>query len=139
MPNSDLSKKEIRYFNIAKEKALLSDHRCKIGAVVVYKHKIISWGRNSAINTDIIQAQLDSIKYNCPCEGKLHAESDALIYFIKKGISLKGAEIYVYRKLANGNSAMARPCSSCMKLIRQCGIRKIHYTTNDGFATEILM
>ena len=33
---------------------------------------------------------------------------------------------------------MARPCASCMGLIRKLGIRYINYTTEDGIAVCIL-
>lgn len=131
-----MTKKEIKYFNIAKSVSDLSDHKYKLGAIVIYKHRIISSGYNSSTNTDALQAKLDMHKYHCDCAGKLHAESDALLYFIKRRINLSGAEIYVYRQKANGALGMARPCSSCLKLIKQCGIKKIHYTTDDGYAIE---
>lgn len=133
-----MTKKEIKYFNIAKSVSELSDHRYKLGAIVIYKHRIISSGYNSSTNTDALQAKLDMHKYHCDCVGKLHAESAALLYYVKRHIDLSGAEIYVYRQKADGTKGMARPCSSCMKLIKQCGIKKIHYTTDDGFVKEIL-
>lgn len=133
-----VTKKEIKYFNIAKSVSELSDHKYKLGAIVIYKHRIISSGYNSSTNTDALQAKLDKNKYKCDCVGKLHAESAALIYFIKRHISLSGAEIYVYRRKADGTIGMARPCSSCMELIKQCGIRKVHYTTDDGYAVELI-
>lgn len=42
-----LSKRERAYFNSAKSIAELSDHRCKLGCVVVDGHRIISSGHNS--------------------------------------------------------------------------------------------
>ena len=48
--------------------------------------------------------------------------------------------IYIYRiKMSNKNGfGMARPCLSCMGLIKELGIREINYTTEDGFASETL-
>ena len=31
---------------------------------------------------------------------------------------------------------MSRPCQSCQKLIKDLGIRIVHYTTDNGYATE---
>lgn len=127
---------EMAYFNAAKAVSKLSDYRFHLGAVVVNHHRIIGSGFNSATRTDIIQARLDQKKYGCFCEGRLHAESSALIPFIKRRINLSGASIYVYRELKDGTPAMARPCSSCFELIKKCGIKKVYYTTNNGFCRE---
>ena len=45
-------------------------------------------------------------------------------------------ELYVYRENTFG-LAMSRPCGARMKAIDDLGIKKIHYTTNGGFADEI--
>lgn len=134
-----MTKKDRSLFRVASNIADMSNHRYKLGAVVYYKHRIISSGCNSSTNTDRIQAILDKQKYGCECCGKLHAESAALIPLIKRHIQIKGAEIYVVRKKHQNTYGMARPCSSCMKLIKECGISKIHYTTDDGYSTEELI
>lgn len=123
-------------FRVARSVSQLSDHRVRVGAVVVKQHRIISSGCNSSTRTDIIQAKLDGKRYGCDCAGKLHAESAALIPFIKRKMDLSGAVIYVYRERRDGTIANARPCPSCMSLIKQAGIKKIYYTTNDGYAVE---
>lgn len=33
---------------------------------------------------------------------------------------------------------LARPCPACMAMIKNLGIKKIYYTTDDGFAFEQL-
>ena len=33
----------------------------------------------------------------------------------------------------------SRPCPRCMQLIKSVGIRRIKYTTNDGFASELII
>jgi deoxycytidylate deaminase len=53
-------------------------------------------------------------------------------------IDFSKVELYVYRELRNGKMAMSRPCEACMAVIKKMGIKKIHYTTPDGFATEKL-
>lgn len=131
-----MTKTEISFFNAAKAVSELSNHKYRVGAVVVKSHKIVSSGCNSSTRTDIIQAKLDRQRYGCECPGKLHAESDALIPFIKRKIDLSGASIYIYRQLKDGSYAMARPCPSCMKLIKMCQIKRIYYTTYGGYAKE---
>lgn len=133
-----MNKKDYNLFNLAKSIANTSDHHFKVGAVLTYKHKPLRFASNSATKCDPIQAKLDFEKYGSYCEGKLHAESAVLIPYIKRRIDISGAEIYIYRCMRNGKSGLARPCSSCMKLIKMCKIKKIHYSTYDGFATETL-
>ena len=44
----------------------------------------------------------------------------------------------MYREHKDGTLAMARPCSRCLAVIKSLGIRKIKYTTEDGYASETL-
>lgn len=136
---SDFGKAELSYLNSAKGVAKLSNHpKYKIGCVIVRGHRIISCGSNSNTKTEPIQAKLDSVHFNCECTGKVHAETDALLYFIKHHISLSGSTLYTYRERKDGNYGLARPCPRCMELIKLVGIRKIVYTTNHGIAKEKL-
>jgi len=132
------SRKDKTYFKIANEISRLSDYRVQIGCVIVNQHKIISSGHNSNSKCHPIQRRLDEKEFKCCCEGKLHAESDAIIYCMRNHIDLNNATLYVYREHKDGSKAMARPCSRCMRLIKQNGIRKIKYTTNDGIAAEYI-
>ena len=58
---------------------------------------------------------------------KLHAEMHCLLYC--RG-DVSGGTLYIARKTIRG-VGMARPCNACMVLIRNLGIKKIVYTTND--------
>ena len=132
----ELTKGEMSYFRIAKEISSLSDHRVKIGCVIVDKHRVISSGHNSNSKTHRIQAEIDTKYFGCECVGKLHAEVSALIPLIQNRYDISNATVYTYRMDRNGNIAMSRPCPRCMELIKRCGIRKVKYTTADGFAKE---
>ena len=135
-----MTKKELAYFSAAASIAELSDHpHYKLGAVIVHKHRIVSSGYKSLTRCHPIQAKLDTEKYGEACPGKRHAEIDAIFPLLKNGSNYSGAVIYVARILKNGNIAMARPCSSCEKLIRQLGIKKMYYTTPNGYAVERLI
>jgi deoxycytidylate deaminase len=134
-----MTKREETYFRAAEAMSQLSDYeQHKLGCVVVYKKRIISSGYNSKTKCHRIQAELDAERFGIYCPGRLHAESSALIPLLKSGIDLSKAAIYVYRKHKDGSLAMARPCSSCQKLIRQCGIKVCYYTTENGYAKEYL-
>lgn len=135
---SELGKSKRAYFKAAEGISSLSNHRCKIGCVVVSGHRIISTGHNSANKTHAFQAKIDKRFFGCECSGFLHAETDALLPLIKGGVNLSNASIYVYRKMKDGSIGMARPCPRCMSVIKQCGIRYINYTTYDGVASEVV-
>lgn len=138
-PPLTISNKDMSYFRIAKNLSELSDHRTKVGCAIVSGHRIISSGHNSDSKCHKIQADIDRKSFHCDCPGKLHAESDAIIYCIKNNIDLSRATIYVYRELKDGTKAMARPCPRCMRLIKEQGIRKIKYSTDEGYASEIVI
>lgn len=134
-----ISKTDRAMLNIAKNISELSDHpQHHLGAVVVYKHRVISTGYNSVTKVDPLQARIDAQRHGCECRGCLHAETMSLLPLIKSNTDLRGSKVYVYREHKDGTPAMARPCAGCMSLIRAVGIRKVIYTTNDGFAQEEL-
>lgn len=53
-------------------------------------------------------------------------------------INFSEVEIYVYRELKSGKRAKARPCAACMRALKDLGLRKIFYTTDDGYCKEII-
>lgn len=133
-----MTKRQLNYFRQARDASYMSDFpRVHIGAVVVHKHKIISKGCNSGRRTHKIQAELNKKRFSEDSSGMLHAEVAALLPVVNK-VDLTGATIYVYRENMLGDIAMCRPCNGCMSFIRACGIKKIYYTTQDGYAEEYL-
>lgn len=56
----------------------------------------------------------------------------------KRQLSPNEAVLYLYRENKLGELAMCRPCKECMSFIRACAIKKIYYTTYDGYAEEYL-
>jgi len=65
----------------------------------------------------------------------IHAEMKALI---SAETSVKGCDIYVYRATADGDYGMARPCDECLKVLVEAGIKRIYYTTPQGYEMELL-
>jgi len=129
-----------KFFMAAKKAAEMSTFRkFHTGCVIVYKNDIISSGFNSN-KTHPLQKEYNKARYdvdNTP--HYMHAEIHALTSLLNdKDIDWKRVHVYVYRPLKNSSCGLARPCSSCMKLIRHLGIRNIHYTTDDGYAHEVL-
>lgn len=133
-----MTKRQLAYFRSARDISYESNFpRIHIGCVVVNKHRIISKGCNSHTRTHKIQAQLNKKRFSECSTGMLHAEIAALLPVVNK-IDLSGAVLYLYRENMQGEIAMCRPCKGCMSFIRACGIKKVYYTTNEGFAEEYL-
>jgi tRNA(Arg) A34 adenosine deaminase TadA len=73
-----------------------------------------------------------SAKYRTPWS-RSHAELKVLKQL--RG-DLSSGVLYIYRHRASGEFGQARPCPGCMAYIRDRGVRKVVYTTPDGYAVE---
>ena len=134
-----LGKSKRAYFSAAKALSDLSDYPFPIGCVVVHRHRIISSGYNSKNNRHGYQARIDKQYYNVESIGCKHAEMDALLPFLKNTqLDISQATIYIYRQNKLGKKLLARPCPICMSVIKKLGIKRIEYTTDLGFASEVL-
>lgn len=135
-----LTKSRKTYFKIAKTLAEMSDFpRIKIGCVAVCGHHIISSGFNMR-KTSTLQKQYNIYRFSEDTPHCLHAEIACLKPLIKRrDIDFKNVELYIYREYKSGELAIARPCDSCFKLIKDLGIRNIYYTNNGGFSYEEIL
>lgn len=132
----EFSKRDIAYFKTAKAVSELSDFpRVHIGCVITNGHRIISSGFNSR-RSHPLQKKLNKERFSEDSSHLLHAESAALIPLLDKDIDWKKCSIYIYREHKDGRRALACPCLSCQKLIKQLGIRHIYYTGNDSYIYE---
>lgn len=136
-----LTKSHKTYFKAAKAMSELSDwERTKMGCVVVYKHKIISSGCNGC-KTNPLQKKYNKYRFG-EDDGQhcVHAEVDALSSLVgRRDIDFSHVSLYVYRNHKNGNLAIARPCDSCMALIKALGIRSLYYTGDGSYIYEELI
>lgn len=131
-----MTKKQKSFFAVAKAMSTMSVFpRAHIGCVVTDGHRIISSGFNSS-KTHPLQKKYNRERFTEDTIHSLHAEISALLPLIKENIDFSKVELYTYRMFANGQLAMSRPCPSCMALIKELGIKKIFYTTEDGYACE---
>ena len=132
-----MTRKQKSFFDAAKAVSESSEFpKVHIGCVITEgNHRIISSGCNST-KTHPLQKQLNRERFEVDSVHSLHAEVSALLPLMKEDIDFSKVEVYTHRNYANGKIAMARPCPSCMKLIKDLGIKKIHYTTGDGYACE---
>lgn len=112
-----MRKKEFNkmYMNIAEEISTMS--RCKrkkVGAILVKKGNIISFGYNGTPK---------GFENECECEqgntkdSVLHAEANAITKVAKTSYSSKGAVLFT----------TLSPCVQCSKLIIQAGIKRVYY------------
>lgn len=92
--------------------------RAKVGAMMVKDRQIISDGYNGMpggfLNSQVEIHENGQVRTN-PLV--LHAESNAILKCAKNGVSSKGSTLYVTMS----------PCTECVKLITQSGIRRVVY------------
>lgn len=100
------------------------DH--KIGGVVVKRNRIVSVGFNK---------YKTHTKSNHPFKN-IHCELDCILSANKQ--DLVGATIYLYRETKQGVPAISRPCSYCMQLLIETGIKTIMYSNDGSYSQETL-
>ena len=135
---------KVRFFKFAREASKRAtyqgSHRFSpmIGIVAEYKGSIVASASNSN-KTSPLQARYHIYRFNANTPDKMHAEV-ALVQRLrwKFGDSLdwEKVHIYLYREYKDGTLAPSRPCISCMAMLRELGIKRIAYTTEDGYAEE---
>lgn len=110
----------------AKEAKKSSFKQHRLGAVIVKGGRILSTGFNQLRYTKELKRPT------------LHAEEDAILKLLKERRlhDLSGAEIFVTRFTKAGATGMARPCDTCMALIRSVGIHTMHFTTDGNTISE---
>jgi len=107
--------------------AMDSQYRWRHGAVVAKGNKIIGWAPNKFRNSPFVDAENVSD----------HAEAAVIRELLKNYSDLKGTTIYIARLGRTGDIRMSRPCSNCMKLIVDAGIKEIVYTNEiSGYSVE---
>lgn len=136
-----------KYFNLAKNASKMSDYSKKnihIGAILVYKNKVISNGWNTN-KTSPIQMRYNkyreqtnnkergySADSHLPC---VHAEMMCLINSKDLDIEWSKVNLFVYRE-SKGKMRNCKPCPSCQKALQDRGIKSIFYTNENGYNYE---
>ena len=105
-----LSKRERRYLEIAMQMAHNSSGNHKHGAVVVKSGRILGKGSNSYVTAR-------------------HAEANACGQNWRS--ELAGATVFVVRLRRNQLVGLSRPCPECEKMLRECKVHRVIYSTND--------
>lgn len=114
--------------NKAIQVAKKSTFRYQIGAVLLKHGKVLSTGFNSMRH----QSKFKTTHY----EGSYHAEVSCILNAIRASSveSLKGCTMVVVRVRNSGELGLALPCKSCYDIIQKMGIKKVLFSTNDGFS-----
>lgn len=118
-----------RLFNIALERTADSDHAIPMSAILVKGSRILSYGVNGYKTHPRQISRYDEWR-------SIHAELDAILGVSKR--KLEGATLYVARKRKDGSPGISKPCSSCIKLIRSSGIKRVVYFDGMSVVTSTI-
>lgn len=111
------------FIKLALNTAFRSKSKFRLGAVLVKKGRVLSFGVN-----DMKKSHPRQSKYikNKEFFLGLHAELHAII-----GVSARDLDestLFVGRVLKNGVPALAKPCQACENLLREAGVREVYFT-----------
>lgn len=137
-----ITKKDLRYFNIAKAVSKTSRvKRIHIGAVITINNNIFV--SSNICKSHPLQKKLNKLRFDDDffetCKNSLHAEMNCLLKIRHYNFDLSKAKLYVYRESNNNSFANSRPCEACIAQIKNMGIHHIFYTTDSGFCEEYLI
>ena len=108
-----------------------STSKKKVGAVLMNKNKVVEWATNLDNKTHPLQARFAELA-GLGDKIYLHAEISALVKCRQE------CDTIVVARLGGHNHdemRMAKPCPVCQLALEQAGIRKVYYSTNNGFIT----
>jgi len=134
------------YLDIAAECAKSATYsgpsRVKLGCVAVYHGTVLAKGCNTD-KTHTNQAKYNYLRYDEDrgtryYPPKVHSEVSVLSRIRYLDIDFSRVTLFIAREYKSGAPALARPCPSCMALIKEFGIHTICYTTDSGYAIEHL-
>lgn len=117
--------REKKFIHLALVTAELSIHpRFRLGAVIVQGPRVLSLGINS------LRSHPRQINPYTNLQGlSIHAELAAIL----RCKNTRGADLFVGRILRDGSPALAKPCHSCQAIIREAEIRRVYYSTKEGW------
>lgn len=126
----------------AKTATYTGPSKVKLGCVAVYHGTVLAKGCNTD-KTHTSQAKYNYLRYDEDRSTryyppKIHSEISVLSKIKYLDIDFSKVILFVAREYKSGAPALARPCASCMALIKEYGIHTICYTTDDGYAIEHL-
>jgi deoxycytidylate deaminase len=119
-------RKKNRFFQIAKKLSQKSDHRQhRLGCILVKGNSLIGLGFNQNKTHTKSTNEFRT----------LHAEVSAIVNANEE--DLYGSVAYVYRETKSGALGLSKPCAACENMLRSFGIKKVYYTSPEGYKEEI--
>ena len=113
-----------KFINLAQKLCKLSEHSYKMAAIVTKGSRILSFGINK------YRTHPKQINPFTKERGvSVHAELAAIIGVSEE--NLRGSSVYIARRLVNGEAALAKPCTCCIAILREAGVKKVIYTINN--------
>jgi len=109
------------------EQARLSDNRHRLGTVIYNKNVILSADHNYSLRS---AKNLHPRFRSWP--GSIHAEMATIL---SARCDLRGASMFLLRINRNEELLLSKPCNRCMAYILYTGIKRVTYSTGDGFVT----
>ena len=111
-----MTNRQLRLMDIARKVSKTGDYKFRHGTVIAKGSRVLGLGINSTKTHPKSTSRFKTI----------HSEHQALI---NTGLNeIQGSVAYVYRETKDGVPAMSKPCSSCAKLLKAAGIRKVYYS-----------
>lgn len=101
-------------------------NRAQVGCVIVKDNLQLAEGYNGSISSHEHCDEAGHLMHNDHCVRTIHAEMNALLNAMKKGVSVQGAKAYVTHL----------PCPECTKHLNQAGIKHVIYL-NDYRKTDL--
>jgi deoxycytidylate deaminase len=138
--HSPLLARDYKFFEAARRAAESSDFKVRVGAVAVWRRKVIA-SAASQNKTKPVQKywnKFRSFSQNEECLPKLHAEIALISKLQKLDIDMRDVSVYVYRICKSREKGLARPCAACISAIRNAHISRIYYSTDIGYAAEVI-
>ena len=131
-----------RFFEEAKKESILSDYdKVHIGACAVYKDKFIIARAHNTAKTNPTQYFYNRSRMEEKSDimlkpARSHAETQLYRKIRYLDIDFKDVVVYIYRARKDDVRALAKPCPSCEKLLRDLGVKIVCYTGNDSYIEE---
>ena len=125
-------------YKLARSASIKSDfYRCHTGAVAIYGNKVLAIGWNSD-RTSLMQARYNSMMRGFDghkFKSSLHAEMMVLNKIRFLDIDFSQVRICVWR--GQDMPRISKPCAACEKAMRDLGIKKVFYTGNNSYISEV--
>lgn len=133
-----LMARDYKFFDAARRVADTSTFKVHVGAVAVWRGRIVCSAASSC-KTDPLQQEYNKYRISHQidwCLPKAHAEIILIKKLLKMDIPMREVKVYVYRTCKSREKGLARPCKACIEALRDANIRGVYYTTDDGFCYE---